>query len=160
MTSARRHFFDKLSARLKAAAPALHGSYFARFCIVGTGGFTVDESILAVLHFGLGVDRYTARLVSIGCAATFTWWGNRRLTFHQHAAQGGFAALVREWARFISANAVGVVVNYSIYLALVTFGRGYFANPLLATVAGVAVGLGFNFTLSKYFVFRAAKPIS
>lgn len=130
-------------------------SRFLRFAIVGTGGFVVDESVLAAMHYGVGFDRYSARAISILCAMTFTWWGNRNLTFREHAAVGN--ARFHEWLRFMLANAVGALVNYGVYSALVSFAPAPASNPLLATAAGVGVGLIFNFTLSKRFVFKTSQ---
>lgn len=129
-------------------------SPYLRFALVGGCGFLVDETILAILHYLLGLDRYSSRAISIFCAATFTWWGNRNLTFAEHATRGGARGLLREWFKFMLANGVGAVVNYSTYTLFVTFAPEPLSNPLLATVAGVAVGLVLNFTLSKRFVFR------
>lgn len=129
-------------------------SPYLRFALVGGCGFLVDETILAVLHYLLGLDRYSSRAISIFCAATFTWWGNRNLTFAEHATRGAARELLREWFKFMLANGVGAVVNYSTYTLFVTFAPEPLSNPLLATVAGVAVGLVLNFTLSKRFVFR------
>jgi len=134
---------------------ALLRSRFLRFGIVGAGGFLVDETVLTLLHYGLGVGPYGARVVSILCAMTFTWWGNRNLTFAEHAVRGGATALLREWFAFCLANAVGAVVNYATYSVLVGLFAPPLGQPLVATAAGVAVGLVFNFTLSKRFVFRA-----
>jgi len=138
---------------------SLFAMHFIRFSIVGTGGFTVDEVVLALLHYGLGLDKYTARIVSISVAATFTWWGNRTFTFHAHAAKGSAAALISEWARFMGANAIGAAFNYGTYFVCVTFGSGLLRNPLIATVIGVGIGLLFNFTLSKHVVFRAQPAV-
>ena len=85
---------------------------------------------------------------------TFTWWGNRTLTFAEHAARGSSSAILREWFKFILANALGAVVNYGTYTLLVALAPAPFNNPLLATAIGVAIGLVFNFTLSKRFVFK------
>ena len=134
---------------------ALIRSPFARFSLIGTCGFILNESVLALLHYVIGVDRYGPRVVSIFCAATFTWWGNRTLTFAEHAATGGPVALAREWFRFMLANSVGALVNYAIYTICVSFAPAPLDNPLVATALGVGVGLIFNFTLSKRFVFRA-----
>ena len=134
---------------------ALGRSPFLRFGAVGAAGFVVDETVLTVLHYLIGLDRYSARAISIFCAATFTWWGNRNLTFAEHATTGGAADLAREWARFMLANGVGALVNYGTYTVLVSFAPAPVSNPLLATAIGVGVGLVFNFTLSKRFVFRA-----
>lgn len=130
-------------------------SRFLRFAIVGAGGFVVDECVLAAMHYGAGLDRYTARAISILCAMTFTWWGNRNLTFREHAAIGG--ARLQEWFRFVLANALGAVINYGVYSALVSFAPAPANNPLLAAAAGVGVGLIFNFTLSKRFVFKTSQ---
>lgn len=134
---------------------ALSRSRFARFGVVGAAGFVVDEGALTLLHYLIGLDRYSARAISIFCAMTFTWWGNRKLTFAEHAATGGAAVLTREWGKFVLANGVGALVNYGVYSLFVGFAPPPFGNPLLATAIGVAVGLVFNFTLSKRFVFRA-----
>ena len=133
---------------------ALVRSPFLRFGLVGGCGFVVDEIILTILHYLIGVDRYSARAVSIFCAATFTWWGNRNLTFAEQATTGGSRELAREWFRFMLANGVGALVNYASYTICVTFAPTPIGNPLVATAIGVAIGLVFNFTLSKRFVFR------
>lgn len=135
---------------------ALTRSPFARFALVGGCGFVVDETILAFLHFVIGIDRYSARAVSIFCAATFTWWGNRNLTFAEHATTGGPLALAQEWLKFMLANGVGALVNYATYSILVSVASSPLGHPLVATAIGVGVGLVFNFTLSKRFVFRAS----
>jgi putative flippase GtrA len=134
---------------------ALLRAPFVRFGLVGAAGFVVDETVLTVAHYLLGLGPYSARVVSIFCAMTFTWWGNRNLTFAEHAADGGFAAVAREWFKFVLANAVGALVNYGAYSLLVGFAPRPLGNPLLATAIGVGVGLVFNFTLSKRFVFQA-----
>jgi putative flippase GtrA len=134
---------------------ALTRSRFLRFGLVGGAGFLVDESVLAFAHYLAGLDRFSARAVSIFCAMTFTWWGNRNLTFAEHAATGGAVELGREWFKFVLANALGAAVNYGSYSLLVSFAPVPLNNPLLATAIGVGIGLIFNFTLSKRFVFRA-----
>jgi putative flippase GtrA len=124
-----------------------------RFGMVGAAGVVVDEGVLALVHYGAGLDPYTSRVISIFCAMTFTWWGNRKLTFAEHAATGT-GAVFREWLKFVAANAVGAVVNYSTFTLLVRFAPFPLSNPLLATAIGVGVGMIFNFTLSQRFVFK------
>ena len=87
------------------AAPSIRAQ-FVRFALVGAAGFVVDESVLALMHGVLGLDPFVARAISILTAMTFTWWGNRALTFRTHAARGP-AAVLREWLRFVGANALG-----------------------------------------------------
>ncbi|MBV9541834.1 MAG: GtrA family protein, partial [Alphaproteobacteria bacterium] len=85
----------------------------------------------------------------------FTWWGNRNLTFAEQAARGDAGAVFQEWMKFVAANAVGAVVNYATYSLLIAVAPEPLGHPLVATAIGVGVGLIFNFTLSKRFVFRA-----
>jgi putative flippase GtrA len=133
---------------------ALLRSRFLRFGVVGAAGFVVDEAVLTVMHYAVGLGPYAARVISILCAMTFTWWGNRTLTFADRAASGG-SALLLEWFKFCLANAFGAVVNYATFSLLVAAAPPPLSNPLVATACGVGVGLIFNFTLSKRFVFKA-----
>ena len=87
-------------------------------------------------------------------AMTFTWWGNRTMTFAAHAATG-LRGIFHEWLRFVAANGLGAIVNYTTYATLHAFAPAPFDNKYLALAAGVGVGLIFNFTLSKTLVFRA-----
>ncbi len=134
---------------------ALLRAPFVRFGLVGAAGFVVDETVLTIGHYLFGLDPYVARAISIFCAMTFTWWGNRSFTFAQHAARESAAAIAREWLKFVAANALGALVNYGSYTLLVRFFPAPLSNPLLATAIGVGIGLVFNFTLSKRFVFGA-----
>ncbi|MGN6514562.1 MAG: GtrA family protein [Rhizomicrobium sp.] len=134
-------------------AERLRGSQFLRFAIVGGSGFFVNEAVLFaaihILHLGPHGGWIFAFLVTV----TYTWWGNRMLTFHESAAHGVTAVLL-EWGKFVMANALGAAVNYAIYAALVTFAPAPLNSPYVALAAGTLAGLIFNFTLSKRFVFR------
>ena len=129
-------------------------SQFLRFALVGGAGFFVDEGVLLLMHRLIGLGALEGRIVSILCAMSFTWWGNRSITFREHAARGTLA-VAGEWLRFVAANSLGALINYATFAALVGFAPTPFDNPYLATAAGVAVGLVFNFTLSRTLVFRA-----
>jgi putative flippase GtrA len=124
---------------------------FLRFALVGAAGFVVDAIILALGLHVIGLNKYTARVFSFLCAATFTWIANRRFTFPEAAASLGRA---REWARFVAVNSVGGLINYGTYAALVTYASAPLSNPYLALACGSVAGLAFNFLGSKYLVFR------
>jgi putative flippase GtrA len=140
---------------IESLTRALLASRFLRFGIVGACGFVIDTSIFFVLHDLAGLSPYVARAFSILIAMSATWFGNRTLTFREHAATGGRAVL-REWLTFAAANAIGNTSNYLTFSALITFASPPFNNRYLALVAGTAVGMVLNFTLSKRIVFRAA----
>jgi putative flippase GtrA len=131
----------------------LAGSRLARFVVVGGLGFLVAEGVLwLMLHVA---DKYTAWLVSFLCAATFTWWGNRTLTFADRKAAGR-RAMVIEWLKFVAANGLGGAVNGGLYATLVTYAPEPLGTPFVALACGVLAGLLVNFTMSAVFVFRKA----
>lgn len=141
---------------MKAASPhALIRAQFLRFAVVGTAGFVVDEGVLAIMHLLLGLNPIWARVISITCAMTCTWWGNRTLTFPHAAARGSVKAIGFEWLRFVAANSLGAVVNFGTYAALLHIAPAPFNNPYLATLCGVGIGMLFNFVTSRTIVFSA-----
>ncbi len=132
----------------------LQSSQFLRFGIVGGTGFFVNEAALyAAIHF-LKFGPYVGGIFAFLITVTFTWGGNRLLTFRDKAAHG-LKHMLEEWAKFVAANTLGFVVNYVVYAALVTFAPAPLNSPYLALAFGTLAGLIFNFTLSKRFVFRA-----
>jgi putative flippase GtrA len=129
----------------------IHQLKFLRFAFVGTAGFLVNECILFIsLHFG-GLNKYQAWFPAFAVAVTFTWWGNRTLTFREHAARNNIAL---EWFTFVLTNGLGALANFGTYYALVKYVPAPVGNPLLANVVGTLVGLVFNFTVSSRVVFR------
>jgi putative flippase GtrA len=132
----------------------LYGSRFVRFAIVGSAGFVVNWLALAgALHLA-HLDKYSGWFAAFLVAVTFTWWGNRTLTFRESAAREGLA---REWATFVVANSLGALANFAVYSGLVTFAAPPLGYPLVAIAAGTLVGLLFNFVASQRFVFQSQR---
>ena len=127
---------------------------FLRFAFVGTLGFFLDLGILIIAIEGLGIGPYWGRALSFAVTVTFTWALNRQLTFGERKAVGSGPAL-REWARFVAANSLGLAVNYGVYAALLNIGPGLFASPYVAAGCGAIAGLIFNYAASSRLVFRA-----
>ena len=134
-------------------ASRLWASSFFRFAVVGTGGFIVDTTVLYAM-LAAGLDLYSGRVVSYLCAATFTWFGNRTITFTQARATGR-KDVAREWLRFVVTNLGGGVVNYGVYFLLVRFTELVPAYPILGVAAGALSGLTVNFFASRWLVFTA-----
>ncbi|MGH6828011.1 MAG: GtrA family protein [Rhizomicrobium sp.] len=124
-----------------------------RFAVIGALGLPVDAGMLWLMTHRAGLDPYSGRIVSWLTAATFTWAGNRYVTFRRARARGILPA-AREWLRFLAANAVGGLVNIGLYSTLVRFAPPPANNLYLALLLGVLGGLLFNFTLSKTLVFK------
>ena len=129
-------------------------SRFLRFAVVGGAGFVVNEAALWFALNVLSLGKYGAGVFSFLCAVTFTWWGNRLLTFRDEAAVGA-GAMLREWAKFVAANSFGFAVNYGVYAGLIALAPGPLNNPYVALACGTAAGLVLNFALSQWLVFRS-----
>jgi putative flippase GtrA len=127
------------------------GRQFLRFCLVGGVGFVVDAGILLLL-IGVGLDRYSGRVLSYLAAATVTWLLNRRYTFTDAMAR----PLHRQWAHYVGVNAIGAAVNYLVYAGCLLASGTFYDRPVLAVAAGSAVALLFNFAANRYLVFRRA----
>jgi putative flippase GtrA len=127
-------------------------SRFLRFAMVGTAGFLVNEAALAFALKLLHLNSYAGGVFSFAVAVTFTWWGNRRLTFRDRAATGPRGMLV-EWAKFVMANGLGFLVNFGLYAGLIALAPRPLNNPFLALALGTIAGLLFNFAMSSRVVF-------
>ena len=125
-------------------------SAFARFALVGGAGFFVNAGAFWIALHLLHLSKDVAWFFAFVPAVTFTWWGNRTFTFHEHASTG-LRETLHEWARFVATNGFGAIVNYAVYEALIHWTG---MNAFIALAAGVLAGLVFNFTLSKRVVFR------
>jgi len=121
-----------------------------RFVVIGAAGFIVDAGTLLIAIKFAGFDLYSGRVLSYLCAATFTWICNRYFTFTAADRRAPFI----QWLRFLGANAIGGIVNYGVYVLIVTFTQAGAAYPVLGVAAGSVAGLIFNFAISKYWVFR------
>ncbi len=122
---------------------------FIRFGLVGTLGFLVDTTALYLFLF-LGSGYYLGRIGSFLCAATFTWYLNRNITF-----QNNEGSAHRQWLGFLGANAIGGFINLAVYSLLIMNFDLVRSFPVLGVAAGAIFGLMFNFTLSKKFIFRS-----
>jgi putative flippase GtrA len=121
---------------------------FMKFGAVGTVGFLTDTAIVYALRGALGL--YAAGMVSYVLAASGNWALNRVWTFR---GQGSGPAH-RQWAKFIVANSLGLVLNRGTYAALIATVPLCVKAPVLAVAAGSVAGMIVNFTLSRRMVFR------
>ncbi|MGH7057264.1 MAG: GtrA family protein [Acetobacteraceae bacterium] len=119
-----------------------------QFGLVGSIGFVFDTATVYTLRQPLGL--YNAGLVGYVVAASVNWLLNRLWTFHgsEHTS------MPRQWARFMIANLVGLVLNRGTYSLLVTVFPLAARMPVLAVAGGAVAGFGANFLFSRRFVFR------
>lgn len=120
---------------------------FLRFGVVGALGFVWDTStVYALRPF---TNLYIAGTCGFFVAATLNWLCNRLWTFK--AAQHAPAHI--QWAKFLATNALGFVFNRGAFFLLIATSSFVVAHPVVGIAAGAFVGLGFNYLLSKRFVF-------
>ena len=123
-----------------------------RFALVGTIGFLVDAGILLALIQIVGFNKVSARLCSFLVAVTVTWILNRRITFRSKATNKW-----HEWCRYVSANAIGGLINLGVYFMLVLSHHSVLRDPLIAVAISSIVAMAFNFSVSKWWVFRRSR---
>ena len=124
---------------------------FMRFAVIGTAGFVVDVGVLYLVR-RLGLDLYSARVVSFLCAASFTWLGNRLYTFR--TPTGPDQRFAAEWFLYLSAMALGGLVNYGVYALLVTVLPLFHDHPWLAVAGGTGAGMLINFLFARRLLYR------
>ncbi|HEX2591818.1 MAG TPA: GtrA family protein [Rhizomicrobium sp.] len=132
----------------------LQQSRFFRFLIVGGFGFLVAESVLWLAIHGAHANSSVAWLISFLAAVTFTWWGNRNLTFADQKATGS-GGITSEYVRFFLSNAIGGAVNFAVFKSIEAYAPPPANDPVVALACGVLAGLVFNFTMSKLVVFKS-----
>jgi putative flippase GtrA len=133
----------------------LSASRFVRFAVVGGAGFFVNEAALLLAKELLKVGDHAGWFIAFVPAVTFTWWGNRTITFADKASSHHIGILA-EWARFVATNSLGAAANFVVYSLLIGFAPWPLDIAYIALAAGILVGLVFNFTLSKKLVFRGS----
>jgi putative flippase GtrA len=126
---------------------------FARFGVVGGIGFVFDTATVYALAPWLGL--IGAGLAAYLVAASVTRILNRQWTFRDRAGgHDGIHAWIRQWSRFLAANAVGFVLNRGTYIILVSTIAVCARYPVLAVAAGCLAGMVSNFRLSRAYVFH------
>jgi putative flippase GtrA len=120
---------------------------FIRFAIVGVMGFFWDTSTVYALRGLIGL--YMAGVMGFLVAATANWGVNRIWTFRHHIHTAPHV----QWMRFLIANSIGFVFNRGTFFTLISISKVCHNQPVLPIIAGSIAGLGFNYFLSRRFVF-------
>lgn len=124
---------------------------FIFFCIVGSIGFVVDAGSLYLLMYLFDWGPYLSRVFSFLLAATATWLLNRAYTFRPIED----TPIHHEWFKYVAYASVGGSINYAVYVLCLLFSEVAHAHPVLGVAAGSIAGLAFNFTATRYLVYRA-----
>jgi dolichol-phosphate mannosyltransferase len=124
-------------------------SQLLQFLVVGALGTGVNLVVLTAL-LAVGWPRRPAVAAGIVVSMLFNFVLNRRFSF----SGARRAPWPRQLAGFMAASSVGAVINYATAVAVMA--RAPDMRPQIAALLGVVVGTAFNFTASRYLVFRAS----
>jgi dolichol-phosphate mannosyltransferase len=128
-------------------ANAMH---FAQFIAVGASGVVVNLGVLSLLHM-VGMSDQVCLAGGIAVSIVTNFLLNRRFTFSYARDRN----IWRQFGGFIGASAIGGLVSFAVSNAV----RGAVLADMrfglhLAALAGIAVGMIFNYLGNRYIVFR------
>lgn len=125
-------------------------SEFLQFGFVGATGFLVDTFFYWLMQALFGLPHTVARAISFWPAVTWNWFWNRTLTFSDRAKTNKLS----QWASFVGTSLYGFVINVGSYKLLTDYVPYFMEHKYMALMAGVLMGMGFNFMAARIFVFR------
>jgi putative flippase GtrA len=132
-------------------------SQFARFGLVGAGGFVLDFAVFNLLRATLlnpdtvHEGPVIAKIISTAVAIVFNWIGNRHWTFREHRGP----QLVREGIQFGIVSVGGMLIGLGC-LFVSHYVLGYtsvLADNISSNVIGLGLGTLFRFTFYRLWVF-------
>jgi dolichol-phosphate mannosyltransferase len=121
-----------------------------QFASVGSTGVTLDLIFYLTLTYGIRIDHQLARAMSFVAVASSNWFLNRWFTF----VSGRDKQWGNQWVEFLTTATVGFTVNWGSYKLLTDYVPYFMQHRMVAFFLGTLLGVGFNYTLSRWFVFR------
>jgi len=122
-----------------------------QFSAVGSSGVIVDLFFFLCFTYVAGIHHQHARAMSFVSAATWNWFLNRWFTF--------VAGRDKQWAQqgfqFLLVASLGFTVNWGSYKLLTDYVTYFSQHHLVAFFVGILLGMGSNYTLCRWFVFRS-----
>jgi putative flippase GtrA len=139
---------------MKKYYPLVVASYYKlisldkiRFLVVGGTGFVVNYAMLFLLYDLLSLPIFIAQLAGAETALIATFVGNNFWAFSGHDHH----SMLHKIVKFHASALGGLLLNSACVIVLVHFAHVYYG---LALAVGSIVGLCWNYTLYKHFVFK------
>jgi len=130
-------------------------SHFFKFIIVGAIGFIVDGSLLLMLsHLGLSLT--ISRLLSFSIAVSCTWALNKKWTFDSEDESTTKSNIKRK-ILYIAFQCVGAAINFFVFVFLTKKIVLMQSNPLMPFTMASGLAMVFNYSTSKFIVFKSRK---
>ncbi len=121
---------------------------FLKFGLVGSSGFIVDLGSYTLMTLA-GTPHLLARAISYWVSASWNWFWNRKYTF-AHIPKGN---KLTQWLKYLLMCLFSFVLNWGAYYLLTTHVDFFADYKQLGLIAGVAIGMFFNFTVASRVIF-------
>ena len=122
---------------------------FVIFSVVGTFGVGVHLFVLTLMFKGLGFNFEIGQIAATLVAMTSNFALNNALTYYDRRLSGW--GWIKGWFSFALASSIGAIANVGIATYLFAVQE----TPwLLSAVAGVLVGVVWNYTVTAVFTWR------
>jgi putative flippase GtrA len=131
------------------ASKSLFVKQFIKFAIVGSSNTLVDFVIYIFLTRALGWHYMVAATAAFVVAVTWSFYFNRRWTFRAHVHRH---SVRRQYARFVAANGLSLVLNLSLFYMIVDV---YGVYDLFAKAGAGSIVALFNFNLNRLWTFAS-----
>ncbi len=121
------------------------------FGLIGFVNAGVDALVFFVAIHTVTGNLIVANVCAWAVAVTSSYFLNSRFTF-------GKPLRLKDYLFFVATQVGGLIANTTVLVAMVGLVEPFIQPPMLLVVAKViAIGAGFvvNFTLARFFVFRA-----
>jgi putative flippase GtrA len=128
---------------------------FIRFGLVGTAGFIVHASVLNLMVYEVGTNRYVGWLAGFTVAVGATLLLNRAFTFRQASHHGPW----RQAAIYLVVQGAGAAANFATYAAAIALIPALGRMLLIPLALGSIAGLCLTFLGAKHLAFRPAKVV-
>jgi dolichol-phosphate mannosyltransferase len=125
---------------------------FLSFAMVGGSGVFVSLAVLTLFFKGFGTDFATGQTAATVVAISTNFFLNNALTYRDRRLKG--RRLVLGWITFNLVSAIGAVGNVGFASYMNELYHGFPGSWLLSALAGIAVGVVWNYATSSIFTWR------
>ena len=123
---------------------------FIKFGITGGLGTITNLLIFFLLVDILGLLEIPVSIICFIIAGTQNYILNHKWSFREYTVDTRISVL--KWFTFLSGSLIGLGINiFVMYIIINNFTLPY---KFIAQACGIAAGMIFNFTISKFFIFR------
>jgi len=126
-------------------------SSFVQFALVGLSGVFVNLGVLTLmLHLGFGQRVSVAGGIVVSILSNFFLNRETAFSYARHEAMG------RQLVGFVIAAAIGGAVQFVVATSILSANPS--VAPQIAALFGIAAGMGINFAMNRFIVFKVKHP--